>query len=150
MLPNRDRGLPHGPRVGHCVLRVIGSNSAKIHYHISRGFVKISKGQCTPKGVPWPSAPLFFLMLSDPNPANPMSVFSPGWVPARITPQLRVASHSLHGLAAFALAQSLPMQPLCSSTLSTRELYEIRCLSSWKGHRGFVDRYKTTAGIRVI
>lgn len=75
MLPNGDRGLLHGPRVGRCVWRVIGSNSGKTNYHISRGFVKINKGQCIPQAVPWPSAPLFFLMLSDLNSANPVLVF---------------------------------------------------------------------------
>ena len=77
MLPNGDRGLLHGPRVGRRAWSVTGSNSGKINYHISRGFVKINKGQCIPQAVAWPSAPLFFLMLSDLNSVIPMLVSLP-------------------------------------------------------------------------
>lgn len=116
MLPNGDRGLLHGPRAGRCVWRVIGSNSGKINYHISRGFVKINKGQCIPQAVPWPSALLFFLMLSDLNSANPVLAFLPSWAPTGITPQLRVVSRSPCGGSPLALAQPLPVLPLCPST----------------------------------
>lgn len=49
MLPNGERRHHHNLFGGG---EGIGSNNGQINYHISRGFVKISKGHCFPQAVP--------------------------------------------------------------------------------------------------